>query len=82
MCGFNDGVDAVNEELGANGNENGNEDKRHTGGSWRQDLGLLLVFATLLALDVGKEVVVRVELEVEVQDVEDEQDDGGTMGED
>lgn len=72
-------VDAVNKELGANGDHDGHNNKRNTGGGGRQDLALLLVIISSLVLNVGEQVVVRVELEVEVQHVEDEQDDGGAV---
>jgi hypothetical protein len=82
MCGFDDGVNAVNEELSADGDHDGDQDKRNTGSDGRQDLALLLLVLSALVLDIGEQVVVRVQLEIEVQDVENEQDDGGAVRED
>jgi hypothetical protein len=82
VCGCDDGVDAVYEVLGAYGDEHGDEDESNTSGNRRQDLGFFLLAASLLVLDIREQAVVAVELEVEVQDVEDEQNDGGAVGED
>jgi len=66
VCGFDNGVDAVDKKFGADGDEDGDNDQCDTGSDGRQDLGFLLVVATFLVLDIGKKAVVRVELEVEV----------------
>jgi hypothetical protein len=82
MCGFNNRVDAVDKELGANGDHDGHDNKGNTSGGGRENLALLLLVLASLVLNIGKQVVVRVKLEVEVQDVEDEQDNRGAVGED
>jgi hypothetical protein len=82
VCGFDDGVNAINEKFGTDGHHDGDQDKRNTGSDGRQDLTLFLLVLSALVLDIGKQVVVGVQLEVEVQDVENEEDNGGTVRED
>jgi hypothetical protein len=77
---FDDGVDAVDEVFSTYSDENGNNHKRNTGSDGRKNLAVLIfVISTLLVLDIGKEPVVGVQLEVQVQDVEDEENDRGAV---
>ena len=77
---FDDGVDAVDEVFSTYSDKNGNNHKRNTGGDGRKNLAVLIfVISTLLVLDIGKEPVVGVQLEVQVQDVEDEENNRGAV---
>ena len=81
VCRLDDGVDAVDEVFGADGDKDGNDDERNAGSDRGQDLAILtLLISTLLVLDVGEEGVVRVQLEVQVEDVQNEEDDRGAVG--
>ena len=77
---FNDGVDAVNEVFSTHSDKNGDNHKCNTGSDGRKNLAVLIfVISTLLVLDIGKEPVVGVQLEIQVQDVEDEEDNRGAV---
>merc|ERR1712070_526886 len=80
--GLDDGVDGVDEVLGADGDEDGDDDEADTRGHGAKDLGLFGLAAFVAFLGFGvEELGVRLELEVEVEAVEDEHDDGGAAGE-
>lgn len=73
--GLDDVVDASNEVVGTDGDEDGGDDENEAGGDGTHD-GNFGLFVGVLVLRV-KEVVVGSELEPEVHDVEKEEDDGG-----
>lgn len=80
VCGLDNRIDAVDKEFGANGHEDSDKDEGDTGSNWRQDLAILaLLVSAFLVLDIGEEGVVRVQLEVQVEDVQDEKDDRGAV---
>jgi len=88
---LDDGIDARDKVVGADGDNNGRGDKDDDGGD-EAHAGLLML-ALLLLLDASlgglgvfvvhavEEVVVGTELEPEVEAVEEEEDDGSTAGE-
>ena len=93
LCALDNVVDAADEVVCANGDEDGDDDEDHAGSNGAEDgffvlegLGaaILVVFDGAvgggLALGV-KEVAVGAELEDEVEDVEEEEDDGGAARE-
>lgn len=59
MRGFDDRVDAVDEVLGADGDKDGDDNKRNAGSDRGEDLAVLaLLIAALLVLDIREETVV------------------------
>lgn len=94
--GLDNVVDAADEVVGADGDEESDDNKDGSGGNGADD-GLLMLFLgfplgglgglVVARLGLGvvvavKEVAVGAELEEEVEDVEDEKNDGGTAGKD
>lgn len=78
---LDDVVDAADQVLGADSDEEGGHDEDACGGNGAECGRLLGVLLGDLVLGV-EEVAVGLELEDEVQNVEAEQDDGGSAGED
>ena len=86
------GVDAVDQELGAHRHDNRHEDEREAGGPRTEHLPVVLLFLLLRGLfdasfgfvRVGlvEEVQVSLQLEVEVEHVERQQDDGRPVRQD
>lgn len=80
--GLDDGVDRVDEVFGADGDEDGDDDEADAGGDGAEDLRFFGFAAFVAFLGFGvEELGVRLELEVEVETVEDQHDDGGASGE-
>lgn len=74
------GVDAVNQVLGTDGDQDGDNEKADGGSDGSEKLGLLFL---LVFSHFGiEEASVRLQLEVEVEAVENEENDGGSTRED
>lgn len=64
VCGFNNGVDAINEVLGADCDKDSDDNESDAGGCWGENLGLLGLFVSALVLNICEQGMMRVELEV------------------
>lgn len=89
MGRLDDGVDAVDEVLGADGHQDGHEHEGDAGGDGLEDVSVLAsvgvgILASLLVI-IGRllieEAGVGLELEEEIEEVEHEEDDGGAVRE-
>lgn len=78
MGAFDNGINASDKEIGAYGNYDGNDNQGNTCGNWRQDMLLLLVGA--LCLNIIEQIMMAEELEVEVEEIKDQKNDGGSVG--
>lgn len=78
---FDNSVDAVNEVVGTECNNDSYQDESDHGRDRRENVTLLLTLlfvSTFLRLDVIEELVVRVKLKDDVENVEEEENDGST----
>jgi hypothetical protein len=73
---LDDGVDAVNQVFGANGHGNCDDDQKDTGCPGGQEF-CLFVFTSVSFV---KQLGMRLKLEDQIHDVDEEEDDGCSMG--
>lgn len=79
--GFDNGIDTFDEVIGADGDQDSGNDENDGRRNRAHDRLLNLLLVVVLSLGI-EEVGVSAQLEPEVQDIEQQQNDGGTAGED
>lgn len=74
-------INRVNQEFGADGYNDGDDDENESGRPWTHLwlLGILIILVSLLSVE---KIGVSAELEDQVQDVQDQEDDGSAVGQD